>query len=69
MSRVALICENSVEYVNTLLDIWNAGDCAVLIDWRIPFQTAVEMMNEANVHKCYIEKNNLIKILRNFHRK
>lgn len=40
MARVALIGDNSIEYVNTLLDIWNSGDCAVLIDWRIPFQTA-----------------------------
>lgn len=55
MSRVALIGENSIEYVSTLLDIWNSGDCAVLIDWRIPFQTAVEMMQEADVHTCYIE--------------
>lgn len=56
MSRVALIGENSIEYVSTLLDIWNSGDCAVLIDWRIPLQTAIEMMKEAEVHTCYIEK-------------
>ena len=34
MSRVGLIGENSIEYINALLDIWNNGDCAVLIDWR-----------------------------------
>jgi len=62
MSRVALIGENSVEYVNALLDIWNNGDCAVLIDWRIPFQTAIKMMNEAKVHTCYIEKKLLDKM-------
>lgn len=56
MSRIGLIGENSIEYVDKLLDIWNNGDCAVLIDWRIPFQTAVEMMKEASVQKCYIEK-------------
>lgn len=55
MSRVALIGENSVEYINILLDIWNNDDCAVLIDWRIPFATAVEMMLEAYVETCYIE--------------
>lgn len=37
MSRVALMGENSVEYISALLDIWNNGDCAVLLDWRIPF--------------------------------
>lgn len=55
MNRIGLIGENSIEYIDKLLDIWNAGDCAVLIDWRIPFQTAVEMMNEANVSVCYLE--------------
>ena len=56
MSRVALIGDNSVEYVDTLIDIWNHGDCVVLIDWRIPFQTATSMMIEASVSKCYIER-------------
>ena len=62
MARVALIGDNSIEYVSTLLDIWNAGDCAVLIDWRIPFQTAHEMMIEANVSKCCIESKVFSKI-------
>ena len=57
MSRVALIGENSVEYVNALLDIWNNGDAAVLIDWRIPISSAIEMMNEAGVTECHIENN------------
>lgn len=56
MSRIALIGENSIEYIDKLIDIWNNGDCAVLIDWRIPLQTAVEMMKEAEVHTCCIEK-------------
>ncbi len=62
MSRVALMGENSVEYVSTLLDIWNNGDCAVLLDWRIPFGTAVDMMREAGVTRCYIEKRFLRQI-------
>lgn len=56
MSRVALIGENSIGYIDTLVDIWNSGDCAVLLDWRIPFSTAIEMMVEAEVHTCFIEK-------------
>lgn len=55
MGRVALIGDNSIGYVNALLEIWNHSDCAVLIDWRIPFETAVDMMKEAGVKKCYIE--------------
>lgn len=62
MSRVALMGENSVEYISALLDIWNNGDCAVLLDWRIPFGTAVEMMREAGVTRCYIEKRFLRQI-------
>ena len=56
MSRIALIGENSVEYVNILLEIWNCGDCAVLLDWRIPLTTSFKMMREADVSICYIEK-------------
>ena len=56
MARVALIGENSIEYIDKLIDIWNSGDCAVLIDWRIPFSTAIEMMTEADVKKCVIQK-------------
>lgn len=55
MSRVALIGENSIEYICALLDIWNNGDCAVLIDSQIPPHKAVEMMDEAEVERCYIE--------------
>ena len=53
--RVALIGENSVEYINALLEIWNNGDCAVLIDWRIPIKTALQMLQEAKVEQCYVE--------------
>lgn len=56
MGRAALIGENSIGYVNALVDIWNNGDCAVLLDWRIPFPTAIEMMLEADVHTCFIEE-------------
>ncbi len=56
MARIALIGDNSIEYVNALLDIWNVGDCAVLIDWRIPIHTAIDMMREVEVNTCYIDK-------------
>lgn len=62
MARCALIGENSIGYINTLIDIWNNGDCAVLLDWRIPFSTAVEMMIEADVLTCFIEKGLFSKV-------
>lgn len=57
MSRVTLIGDNSIEYIGILLDIWHSGDCAVLIDWRIPLQTSIEMMSEANFSAYYITSN------------
>ena len=57
MSRIALIGKNSVEYIRNLLDTWNSGNCAVLIDYRIPFEIAVKMMREAEVTTCYVENN------------
>jgi Acyl-CoA synthetases (AMP-forming)/AMP-acid ligases II len=55
--RIGIIGENSIGYIETLLNIWNAGDCAVLIDWRIPMKTAIEMLEEASVEICYIEEH------------
>lgn len=52
MARVALIGNNSIGYIRALLDIWNQGDCAVLLDWRIPIQTITELMVEAGVSVC-----------------
>lgn len=60
MARIALIGENSIEYVDKLLSIWNSGNCAVLLDWRIPFETAYRMMLEAHVETCYIESSLLL---------
>lgn len=63
MARVALIGENSVYFIEKLLKIWNNGDCAVLIDWRVPPKTAVEMMKESGVVECWIEQRMLVDYL------
>ena len=54
MVRAALIGDNSIEYIEKLLQIWEDGDCAVLVDWRIPLERMVEMMRETEVKYCYI---------------
>ncbi len=56
MSRVALIGKSTAKYVSLLIDIWNHGDCAVLIDWQTPFDTVMEMIREAGVIKCYVQE-------------
>ena len=57
MARIGLIGDNSIEYVRCLTDIWKNRDCAVLIDWRIPVNQAVKMLEEAGVSKCYVDRN------------
>lgn len=56
MSRVALISDNSVEFIDLLVEIWNNDDCVVIIDWRTPIDIACKMMIEASVTCCYIDK-------------
>ena len=55
MGRVALIGENSIEYIEILLTIWGQGDCAVLIDWRIPFLAAYDMIRDSEAYMCVVE--------------
>ena len=55
--RIGLIGDNSVEFIIRLIDIWNQGKCAVVIDWRIPLDTAMKMLTEAGVEECYIDSN------------
>lgn len=54
MARVGLIGNNSVGYVEKLIGIWNNGDCAVLLDFRIPIKTLTDMMRDADVSMCII---------------
>lgn len=53
--RIGLIGENSIEYVRRLINIWNEGNCAVIIDWRIPLTKSIQMLIDAGVRMCYID--------------
>ena len=57
MARVALIGTNSIGYIHTLIHIWNNGFCAVLIDYQTPFHAAIQLMQEAEVQKCYLQED------------
>ncbi len=57
MSRVAIVGDNSVSYIDILLDVWNQGDSAVLIDSHIPTKAMIDLLIEAQVKVCYIDKN------------
>lgn len=67
MARIGLIGDNSIEFIKKLLLIWNRGDCAVLIDWRIPVKASIEMLKEARVNSCYISDKIAKKIYKNQH--
>lgn len=54
--RVAIVSENSLSFINTLLDIWNKNCSAVLIDYRIPFKVIYQMLISTDVEICYIMK-------------
>lgn len=58
MGRVALIGDNSPEYVSLILDIWNTGNSVVLLDKNIPYQKAL-----ATLLRKEIIMNNLFKDL------
>lgn len=57
MARVALIGTNSIGYIHELINIWNSGHCAVLIDYQTPFYAAIQMMREADVQICYLQED------------
>ena len=56
MTRIGLIGDNSVEYIEILFGLWNSGYSVVLLDWRIPAIEAKTLLNEAQVCKCYIQE-------------
>ena len=56
MKRVALLGNNSVDYIRQMLHIWNKGDCAVIIDSNTPPVVVAEMIAEAQVSICYTER-------------
>lgn len=62
--RIGIIGENSLEFIGYLFEIWNNGDSAVLMDWRIPLHISLKMLTDMGVKECYVEdafiKNNSI---------
>jgi long-chain acyl-CoA synthetase len=55
MKRVAIIGDNSVEYVRLLIDMWNKRYCVALIDYHTPLIAAMEIMLECGIYECYID--------------
>lgn len=56
MSRIAIIGDNSIAYIDILLDIWNRGDSAILVDRHIPMKVLKELLFEAHAKECYVDE-------------
>ena len=56
MARIGLIGVNSIRFVEELIDIWNNGDCAVLIDPRTPLSALFRILEETDIKTCIVQK-------------
>lgn len=54
--RIGLVGDNSIEMIEQMINIWNDGNCVVLVDWRIPYNSIIEMLESVDVKRCYVEK-------------
>lgn len=61
--RIAIISDNSIEYVKKIIEIWNNGDSVVLMDWRIPFPTIIKNIKLANAKFVILKKSLQVKYL------
>lgn len=57
MSRIGIVGRNSISYVELLINVWNAGDSTVLLDWQMPADVINRLLLELNVTKCFVETN------------
>ncbi len=55
--KIGIVMENSAEYVKCLLAIWREGNCAVLLDWRLPAEQILQMLDRSGAEECYLDKS------------
>ena len=53
--RIGLIGDNSIKYIDTLLNILLEGDVVSLIDWRIPLDVSLNALHQVGINECYID--------------
>lgn len=52
---IGLIGFNSIEYIEKILDIWNEGNCVVLLDVDLPYSSLLFFLNEFSISKCFVD--------------
>ena len=53
---IGLIGENSIKYIDIMLDILIEQNIVVLVDWRIPLNISLNMLRQLGINKCYLER-------------
>lgn len=53
--RIGLIGDNSIKFIDVLLDILIERNVVVVIDWRIPLNIALNILHNYEIEECYIE--------------
>lgn len=56
MKIVGIISENSVEYIETILNNWSLNITVALIDWRIPEGQIISILDEIGIKKIYVDE-------------
>lgn len=56
MKRIGFIGDNSIEYISNIIDCWNLNYSVVLIDYKIPYQSKINILRECNIEKCFIDE-------------
>lgn len=60
MKRIAIIADNSIDFISRLLTAWNNNESVVLIDYRTPCVACLEMIIRSEVSEVYTDRNDLV---------
>ena len=55
VKRIGIISDNTLSYVETIIDIWNEGSSAVLLNNHTPIHTIAEVLEITGAKECYVE--------------
>lgn len=59
MERVAIIADNSADYAELVIELWNKGAVPVLIDFRIPAMVCLALVDIADAKIIYTDSREL----------
>ena len=66
LKRIAIIADNSLNYLEKILELWNTGYVPALIDFRIPIQGCIALIDQAEIKAIYTDKEELYQYIREY---